>query len=366
MTAVNVILHLIRKEFLQILKDRPMLAVIFVMPIIQLFVLGYAITTDVRNIPLAVFDYDRTTFSRTITREIFTTDYFIRVELEKRPEAMHRAFNRGDISVAVVIPEGFSDDVQQSMPGELQIVVDGVDSNTALIAAGYIRSILAQFFQELSGIDFTDNVRVRSFYNPQLESKFTIVPGIIGILITVITMLLTALGLVREKEIGTLEQLNVTPIRPFQLILGKILPFIILGGIDFALGMLIAQTWFHIPMAGNYGTLFIVTATFLLTTLGLGMFISTISSTQQQAVFVAWFILVMSILMSGFMFPISNMPPLLQKITYAIPLRYFVSALREILLKGASLAELTFQMKALGILGLVIFISSILTFKKRV
>ncbi|MBN1355416.1 ABC transporter permease [bacterium] len=363
---MGVIGHLIRKEFLQVLKDRPMMAIIFIMPLVQLFILGYAITTDVKNIPLGFLDHDRSADSRALIQWFEQSGRFSPILHCENPQAVQMAFDKAEISLAVVIAKDFSRNLLRSEPSRIQIIADGVDSNTSLIAAGYARKILTRHFA-LKYPEFSPGeVRFRAFYNPELESAFTIVPGIISLLLMIVTSLLTAMGLVREREIGTLEQLNVTPIRPVELILGKILPFVILGGIVFTLGLTVALVWFKIPMEGALGTLVLFVAIFLLVTLGLGVFISTVTSTQQQAVFLSWFVLVVSVLMSGFMFPISNMPAAMQKVTYAIPLRYFITALREILLKGATAADLTLEWQALSGLGAVIFLLAVLKFRKRI
>ncbi|MBN1296760.1 ABC transporter permease [bacterium] len=363
---MRVIMHLIRKEFLQIMKDKPMLGIIFIMPLVQLFVLGYAITTDIKDVAISILDQDQTPESRAVIASVMQSGRFVAVPVESRIQDIRRSLFNGHAQLALVIPPGFARDLIAGLPADIQLIIDGVDSNTALVGSGYARSSILQYAATLSPVLLPGNVRVRALYNPELESTFGIIPGIIALLLTIVTMMLTALGLVREREIGTLEQLNVTPIRPIQLVIGKILPFAILGGLMFALSLAVAMAWFRIPMRGSVFTLTVMAAIYLLTTLGLGIFISTATSTQQQAIFLAWFILVMSILMSGFMFPISNMPEALQMITYLIPLRYFITALRDILLKGATLADLSFQWEALLILGGSIFIFSILNFRKQV
>jgi ABC-2 type transport system permease protein len=362
---MNAIFHLIRKEFLQVLRDRPMLGIIFVMPMIQLFVLGYAINTDIKNIRMTICDWDKSPSSRGLIDRFSHSPRFIILENPKSASEMQVAFDRGETTLTLVIQKGFEENIRKGVASELQIMIDGVDSNSALIAAGYTRTIIMNHFRFELQLPFSDPVRVRAMYNPSLESRLTIIPGIVAFLITLVTVLLTALGLVREREIGTLEQLNVTPIRPLQLILGKVLPFAILGGVAFTIAMTFASLWFKIPMQGSYGILALFTGIYLLTTLGLGMFVSTVTSTQQQAVFFAWFILVTSILMSGFMYPISNMPDIMQKFTLLIPLRYYITVLRDIMLKGSGIADLKFELEMLLIFGVGIFTSSVLNFRKR-
>jgi len=342
---MGVIWHLIRKEFLQVLRDRAMLGVIFVMPIVQLFVLGYAVTTDVRNIPVGIVDADHSQESRAVIERLCNFPRFKIHSISDTSERIQTLIDNGEISLGIIFPREFSRRINRGQSPQIQMIMDSVDSNTSLIASGYSRGILTKYFREMdrsnSQMDI-ELVRIQAFYNPELESRFTIVPGIVALLLTVITMLLTALSLVKERELGTLEQLSVTPINPIQLIIGKILPFAVLGGVALTVALTVAFLHFKIPLEGNLGTLILFTALYLLTTLGLGMFISTVTSTQQQALFMAWFILVMSVLMSGFMFPISNMPVILQKVTYLIPLRYYITVLREILLKGTSILDLGF------------------------
>ncbi len=359
------ILHMIRKEFLQIFSDRAMLSIIFGMPIIQLFVLGYAITTDVTNVAIAIHDMDRSQESRMLIDRFLNSKWFRVIEYDSDLVRRQAVIDTGDALLTVSIPEGFGADAGNGRPPEASLVIDGVDSNTALIAAGYARTIIMRHFQEAGSGDLRDLVRVRALYNPALESRFTIVPGIIALLMTIVATLLTALGLVREREIGTLEQLNVTPIHPLQLILGKIIPFAVLGAIAFGLSMTVAIVWFEVPMTGSWTALVLFTGVYLLTALAMGMFVSTVTSTQQQALFLAWFILIMSVLMSGFMFPISNMPLVLQYVTFGIPLRYYITALREIMLKGTEMRYLLDQLMPLsGICVAILAISAGLVHKR--
>ncbi len=364
---MGAVLHIIRKEFIQVLKDRPMMGVIFVMPIIQLFILGNAITTDIENIHLAVVDYDRSDASRFLISRFEQSGRFILTPVRDRPGIVQETMDESVAMILIRIPRGFGAELLSGGSPAIQIVVDGVDSNSALIAGGYARSIISDHFAGSRHTGQTyETVRPIAFYNPTMESKFTIVPGVTAALLTVITMLLTALGLVREKEKGTLEQLNVTPVRPIQLMIGKSVPFVILGGLTFVAAMAVTVHEFRIPMRGNYLTLALFTGIYLLTMLGFGLLVSTISSTQQQALFVSWFVLVVSFLMSGFMFPISNMPAIMQKFTYAIPMRYYITVMREVLLKGAGIARLAFQLKVLSGMMLGVFLLSVLKFRKRI
>jgi ABC-2 type transport system permease protein len=363
---MRAILHLMRKEFLQVMKDRAMLGIIFFIPIVQLFILGYAITTDITNIALIIEDRDNTSESRALLDRFAHSPLFHLVDRRIRNEDKSDEFDRGSAVLTIVIDSDFESALRRQTVPAIQLLVDGVDSNSALVAAGYARSIIISHLRQKLQLPFTSAMQPRALYNPTLESKFTVVPGIVALLLTIVTMLLTALGLVREREIGTLEQLNVTPIRKIELIIGKVLPFAILGSIAFTIAMTVAVLQFHIPVSGSYGTLALFTGVYFMTSLGLGILVSTVTSTQQQAVFFAWFILVASILMSGFMFPISNMPVFLQKITYAIPLRYYIAALRDILLKGSGIGDLSTQLISLVAFGIGILGFSIIKFRKRI
>lgn len=367
------IIALIRKEFQQVLLDRPMLMIIFVMPLIQLFLLGYAVTTDVRNLRLAVWDEDRSSLSRQTVAALQTSGYFnIALHARNRSEA-EEAVQRGEADLAVLIPSNFSADLETGRSQAVQILVDGQNSNTSSIGLGYASRIMQEISKDIlrtkiamrGGAVHLLEARSRVFYNPNLESCYFMIPGIITVLVTVTTMLLTGMGLVREKEIGTFEQLIVTPIRPFQLLIGKLVPFAIIGLIELSAALLVGTLWFGIPFEGNPGLIILATIFFLLNTLGIGLFISTITSTQQQALFVAWFMMIFCMLMSGFFYPIENMPVWAQNITRINPLRYYLSILREVFLKGSHLGDLGADYAMLALLGCVILSLTVAKFRAR-
>ncbi|HPQ40058.1 MAG TPA: ABC transporter permease [bacterium] len=362
---MKTILALIQKEFRQVRRDRAMLAVIFVMPVIQLFILGFAVNNDVVNLSMAVVDRKASETTRGLIEGFRTSGRFARIIPADRVQDARVLMDQQEVNLILVIPEAFTDAVAgaSGRPAPLQIIVDGVESNTALVATGYARGIIRHFFLDRTGTA-EPLLHEIALYNPELESAYGYVPGILAVLLTIITMLLTALGLVKEKEIGTLEQLNVTPIRPIQLIAGKILPFAILGGLSFTIAGTVAWFVYGLIMNGTVLTLAVMVLLYMGTTLSLGILASTLAATQQQAVFTTWFFLVVNILMSGFMFPIENMPDALQSITVVIPLKHFITAIREIMLKGASLSDLHREVTALGILSAVLFVLSVLKFRK--
>ncbi len=372
--------YLIRKEMRQIFRDPNMLRIIFVMPIVQLFVLGYAITFDVKNLETVVVDRDGTFESRSLIDRFAHSEHFIVRRIGDPGAGIEEYLRRGDAVLAIVIPERFGRDLRAG-GAQLQILLDGQNSNTAGVALGYCSRIVYRFAQDASrerlsraGTAAAARVardvrivepRTRIWYNPELRSVFFMIPGIISILLLNITMLLTGLAIVKEREAGTLEQLFVTPLRPWQVIAGKTIPFAMLGIAEMAIATTIGMLWFRIPLLGSVATLALLAFCFILTTLGLGIFVSTIASTQQQALFISWFFLQMFVLLSGIFYPIENMPRWIQWITLINPLRYFVAVNRELLLKGAGLGALWPELRSLLAIGVVVFPFATLRFHKR-
>jgi len=374
---MNTIISIVRKEFLQIFRDPMMLRIIFLVPLIQLFILGYTITLDVRNVGLVVRDEDRSELSRQLVEKIIHSRRFRIVGYEQSQMELKSYFEHSLASVSLAIPRGFEEDLLNGLKPELQVLLDGVDSNTSAVAMGYLQRIIATLEVKLPpasllklGSPASEQLRidsrVRVWFNPNLESKFYILPGIVAFLLTMTTTILTGMGIVREREIGTLEQLNVTPIRSYQLILGKTIPFAILGFVLFLMGLSVVSFWYGIHMAGSLLLLLFFAFIFLLTTLGVGLFVSTLASTQLEAVFITFFFIIFALLMSGLFAPIHNMPPIVQKITYLNPLRYFIEIIRGIYLKGSGLEYLWKDGLILLGCGSAILSLSILRFKKRV
>ena len=374
---MNTIISIVRKEFLQIFRDPMMLRIIFLVPLIQLFILGYTITLDVRNVGLVVRDEDRSELSRQLVEKIIHSRRFRIVGYEQSQTELKSYFEHSLASVSLAIPRGFEEDLLNGRKPELQVLLDGVDSNTSAVAMGYLQRIIATLEVKLPpasllklGSPASEQLRidsrVRVWFNPNLESKFYILPGIVAFLLTMTTTILTGMGIVREREIGTLEQLSVTPIRSYQLILGKTIPFAILGFVLFLMGLSVVSFWYGIHMAGSLLLLLFFAFIFLLTTLGVGLFVSTLASTQLEAVFITFFFIIFALLMSGLFAPIHNMPPIVQKITYLNPLRYFIEIIRGIYLKGSGLEYLWKDGLILLGCGSAILSLSILRFKKRV
>lgn len=371
------ILFLIRKEFIQVFRDRAMIFIIFLMPLIQVLLLGSAVSTDIKHIKTIICDLDHTPSSRELIRRFQHTKYFDLQFIETNQKNITPYIDQGKATVAIVIPTRFEKDLRRNQSPTVQILVDGQDSNSSLIAMGYANRIVQAFSLEKLQNSLTSNPKIfrqihlvepetRIWYNPNLEAKNYMIPGIVVVLLTAITTLLTALGLVREKEIGTLEQLMVTPIKSYQLMIGKTVPFAILGLFEISFAIAVAKLWYQIPIRGNLLLFFGFSFIFMFTTLGVGIFVSTISKTQQQALFLAWFFMIFAILMSGFMFPIENMPKLMQYLTYINPVRYFITIVRELFLKGSGLSYLWLQGLIMTIFSIVIITFSAIRFQKRV
>jgi ABC-2 type transport system permease protein len=360
----------VRKEFIQIRRDRRMAPMILIAPIFQLLLLGYAATTDVKNIGIAVLDLDHTSDSRYFTERIRRADGFRLVESPDRPRDLVRLLDRGEIRAGLVIPRGHARNLGRAQDAPVQLLLDGTDAVTAGVVMGYLQRITAQINQrsiEREGrvLAMPPSIATRVWYNPTLESRNFFVPGIICLLLLVITTILPSLAIVKEREQGTLEQLIVTPIRPVELILGKLIPFAIIGYVEITVVVTFGWILFGVVPRGSIGLLFAFSGLFLLNTLGLGLLVSTVSRTQQQVLMTIFAFLFPSIILSGFVFPIASMPEWIQVITYAVPLRYFLEIVRGIYLRGVGLQILWPQAAALLGIGLFFIVAAVLRFKKR-
>lgn len=357
---------LVRKELIQIVRDRNMLRVIFVMPLIQLLVLGYAVNTDVRKISTAVYDHDRSELSREYMRSFSAGGYFIPQAPEFSILDVERAFKESRINAALILPTDFAEKLGQRKGVSVGLLVDGANANSAAIAAGYAALITNQFNQKIIGRITPLAIEQKTLYNPEAESVYYMVPGIVAVLLTMITVMLTAMGIVREREVGTLEQLMVTPISTPAFILGKTIPFALLGFVEMSIGLAFGILWFGIPFAGSWFLLYTLAFIFLFTSLGVGMFISTVTQTQQQAMFFAWFFSIFAILTSGFFAPIENMPESIQYLTYLNPLRYFMTIVRGIMMKGSGIDALYREILAMIAFSTIVFSFAWMRFSKRV
>jgi ABC-2 type transport system permease protein len=363
---IRTIWALMQKEFHQVIRDRIMLRLIFVAPLIQLLLLGYTANTDVKLIYTAFYDFDRSELSREYARSFTVGDYFVQKTSDIPLVDAVKGFKENKFNAVMVIPVDFSRNIQQGKPVKVGFMVDGTNANSASIAMGYANIITSQFNQRVSGFASPVSLGGKILYNPEAKSVYFMVPGIVATLLTVITVMLTCMAIVREREIGTLEQLMVTPITTPALLLGKIIPFALIGFLEMSIALAFGMIWFKIPFVGSWPLLYGLSFLFLFTTLGMGIFISTIAKTQQQAMFFSWFFSLFTMLTSGFFTPIANMPRSIQYLTYINPLRYFMKIVRGIILKGASLDILYPEVMALIIFGIVIFSFSWIRFSKRV
>jgi ABC-2 type transport system permease protein len=373
---MKTIFHIIRKEFLQLRQDKKMFGISFLAPIFQLLILGYAASLDVSGIPLVVCDMDHSASSRELVQHFTATEYFNITGYADRYKDVDHWLDDGHASIALVIPHGFERDLGKGTSAPLQLIADGTETNSAGIGFSYASMIVSQYSQNIIIESFTKRGQsvmparvapeVRVWYNPELKSRNFMVPGVLGLLLMVMTMILTSLAIVKEKELGTLEQLIVTPIRPFQLIIGKLAPFFLIGIIDVILVVVVASLVFSLPVKGGILLLIGLSIIFLMTTLGLGLFISTISRTQQQAMLTAIFFFMLPMMFfSGFVFPIENMPVIIQYVSYLIPLRYYFVIVRGIFLKGVGIEILWQQAVALLVFGITILGLSVARFQKR-
>ena len=365
------LLHIIRKEFLELRQDPRLFGIVIVAPIIQLTMLGYAATTDVRNVPLVVVDQDTSSESRELVSRFDASPSFDVIDGLASTNQIDTYLNTGKAWMALNIPRGYGERIRAAQSTTVQVIADGTDANSTNVALGYAGTLVASYARELAtppGLAPAPLVSadVRVWFNPQLESKDFMIPGIIALLLLVVTTNLSSMSIVREKELGTLEQLNVTPIARWELIVGKMLPYAFIGVIDVLLVVLVALLWFEVPLRGSFVLLFVMSLVYLMTTLGLGLFVSTISATQQQAMMTAsFFFLIPMVFLSGFVFPIENMPAVIQPVTYLIPLRYFLVILRGIFLKGVGLEVLWPDALALFGWGVAILVLATLRSSKR-
>ena len=362
--------HIVIKEFIQLFRDKRSAFFLFVTPLIQLLIFGYVATFDVNSISTAFYDLDKSSESRELGQRLTSSGYFAVKYRPSSTEEITDLIERGKALCAIQVNSGFSKDLKRGIPTQIQVIIDGTDSNTAMIAMGYVNTIIARYAREnsvspvtpvISTIDF----RTRVWYNPDLRSRNYMVPGVVALIIMLTCLIVTSMSVVRERETGTMEQLMVTPIKPMELMLGKTIPSAVIGLFDMSFITFVGVFWFNVPIKGELYFLVLCTAIYLVPVLGIGLFISTISKTPQQAMMASFFFFQPAILLSGFVTPIENMPRIFQYITYANPLRYFLVILRGIFLKGAGIDVLWPQMATLFTIGVVVLVLSALRFTKR-
>jgi len=356
--------NMLVKELLQLRRDPKTLSVLFVAPIVQLTILAYGATTDIKRVELAICDLDRTSASRALAEDFTASTYFRRVATVNTQDALDPWLASGKARVAVTIPAGFSAERAAGRTGRVQVVADGSDAMVGTLGLAYAQGVL-QAAAEMEGARLPLELRPKVLYNPDLLSRYFMVPGVLALIILIMTMMLSSMAIVRETEIGTMEQLLVTPLTPSAVIAGKLVPYALVGVVEFLTTLTVVLFWFEVPLRGSFWTLALLTAPFIVCCLGLGLLVSTVSRTQQQAMMISTFVIMMpQIYLSGFVFPIQNMPPLFQWVTYAIPLRYYVTILRGVFLKGAGLDVL--WQEGLVLVGLAILILTFARLRYRV
>ncbi|PKL25812.1 MAG: ABC transporter permease [Spirochaetae bacterium HGW-Spirochaetae-3] len=362
------IVTLIKKEFQQILRDKKMRMMILVAPVLQIVLLGYAANMDVTSVPLGVYDLDHGVRSRELVDRFLNSGYFVLAARADSFEDLDGFFMDGKTEVNLVIPDGFSRDIDAGRGAALQLTADGAVSNSATIALSYATGIVSRYANagSVAGFAAATAPEIRAWYNPELRTRLFMVPGVLALLLMMFTLIFTSLSVVKEKELGTIEQLIVTPLKSTELIIGKLAPFVIVSLVMSVLVILAATFVFRIYPRGSVLLLLALCLVFALSTLGLGLFVSTIAANQQQAMFfsIFFFMFPMTIL-SGFVFPVENMPAWIQPITYVLPLRYFFVIVRGIYLKGDGVRELWPQALALLAIGATVITVSMLRFKKR-
>jgi ABC-2 type transport system permease protein len=366
-------LTMARKELLHIIRDRRTLAVMFLIPVVQLFLLGYAATTDIKHLPTAVLDRDRTPESRELIATYQASNYFDLTSFVDDEAQLGRLLDWGQVRAGLMIPAGYGQDISAGRKANVAFLIDGSDPNVAATVFAASQQVgqsqNMRLIERRLGISademMTLEVRPRVWYNPDMKSVNFMVPALMGLILFFITMLLTAMSIVRERERGTIEQLMVTPVQPLEIIVGKVLPYVAVAFFDVLEVLAIGVLWFGVPIHGSVWLLLGMSSIFLMSSLGLGIFISSVSNTQQEAMMLAFFVLMPSMFLAGFFFPIEAMPKFLQWLSYLVPLRYMLIIIRGIILKGVGWQILAGQAGALLLFGASIMLFAAARFKKR-
>jgi ABC-2 type transport system permease protein len=371
--------HIIVKEFIQVLRDKKLRFFLIVPPLVQLLTYGYVVNFDIKHVAMAVFDQSHTMESRQLIDRFASNDWFKVKYFVKSQKELLDLIDRGDITMALWIQWDFATRMRQGKSGMLQVIVDATDSNAALIVNRYAGTVIANYNQEQLARRFAQqgqkwagqlslplDMEPRAWFNPNLISRYSMVPGVIAMVVLLISLMLTALSVVREKEIGTMEQILVTPIRPIELMLGKTIPFVIISMLEVIMVTVVGIFWFEVPFHGSILVLLLGTMAFLFNSVGLGLLISTVASTQQQAMMAGNLFLTPAILLSGLVFPIANMPVFFQYLTLLNPLMYFIIVTQGVFLKGAGLALLWPQMAAMTVLGTGMLALAVARFKVHI
>jgi ABC-2 type transport system permease protein len=371
--------NIVRKEFIQVLRDKKLRFFLIVPPLVQLLTYGYVVNFDIKHVAMAVFDQSHTMESRQLIDRFASNEWFRVKYFVKSQKELLDLIDRGDITMALWIQWDFATRMRQGKSGALQVIVDATDSNAALIVNRYAGTVIANYNQEQLARRFAQqgqkwagqlsqplDMEPRPWFNPNLVSRYSMIPGVIAMVVLLISLMLTALSVVRETEIGTMEQILVTPIRPVELMLGKTIPFVIISMLEVIMVTGVGIFWFEVPFHGSILVLLLGTMAFLFNSVGLGLLISTVASTQQQAMMAGNLFLTPAILLSGLVFPIANMPVFFQYLTLLNPLMYFIVVTQGVFLKGAGLALLWPQMVAMTVLGTGMLALAVARFKVHI
>jgi len=366
--------QLLRKEFRQMLRDPRAKRLLFIAPVMQLLIFGYAATTDVRNAATFVVDHDRSSDSRQLLAALTASGYFRVAGVGERPGDLISALDHGDVLMGIEIPRGFTADLAAGRQASVQLLVDGSTANTANVALGYATRIISRFGLErgaeiaaragIAGPPAGVDLRARAWYNPNLESRVYNVPAVMGTIVMLMSLMLTSLAVVREREIGTLEQLMVSPLKPIELIVGKTLPAVVVAFLDLILVTGVALLWFGIPFRGSALVLIVSSVLYISSGLGVGLLISTVSKTQQEAFMSMFFFFFPAIILSGFMFPVQNMPVAIQYVTLLDPIRHYLVIVRGVFLRGTGWAVLYPQILTLLVMGVAVLGFATTRFRK--
>ncbi len=372
------LLFIIQKEFIQILRNKAILPLITVLPVVQLIVLSYAANNEVKNVNMAIVDQDHSTYARQLIRKIQASDRFTLIEAPQAMQVADRLMQSGDADVVLVIPPDFEKHFLKQKNAEVQMLVNAINGQQATVGASYLSQIIQQFNREIQAdavprmvvqkASGSSQIQIENanWFNPELDYKHFMVPGILGELVTILVMLLTAINVVREREIGTIEQINVTPIKKWQFILGKMIPFLLIGLLLMTIGLVAGKLIFDISIEGSLLTVFAYCALNLSAVLGLGLFISNLADTQQQAIFIAFFFVIVFVLMSGLFTPIESMPPWAQWLTVPNPIAHFVDVMRSVLLKGSTLSDVAHHFWITGVLVVIFNALAVMSYRKVV
>lgn len=366
---MRTILYIVQKEFLQIFRNRMMLPIIFVIPVVQLLILSYAVTFEIRNINLYVVDNDNSVSSRSLLEHFRSSPFYQVVGQSADSKSGMEFLHKGKAHQMIVLMHGFEKNLATGIPAHIQVVNDAINGSSAALMNAYTISIISDYNRGiiagfLPGAGPPVKVTWSFWFNPELDYKTYMVPGILVLLVTIIGMFLSGMNVVREKELGTIEQINVTPIKKYQFIAGKLIPFWIIALFELALGLLVARFVFDIPLLGNILLIFLIASVYLLVVMGIGLFISTITNTQQQSMFLAWFVLVIFILMSGLFTPVESMPQWARDINVVNPIAYFIAMIRMVMLKGSEFRHISDKLGILFIYGIVVLSLSVWRYRK--